>query len=236
MSNVVYLVSGTSALNKEESYKQVEARKASALRGRPRKLHHTAKEPIRSKEDYDKFCSYFLNLEHHAYRNYALFVVGIELGVLRSCDLLALTIGDVYDGKRFHDVVLGVVEKKTGKHKNVYITEKAKKALKLYLSHRDYQSLNEPLFVSQKGNALSERQARDILHKAAEAIKYDQPVAMHSLRKTWGYHSFVHHKNDNMALIDVMKAYNHSNPEVTLRYIGVYEDHYRDLCNDFAVQ
>ena len=86
-------------------------------------------QPIRSKEDFDKFCTYFLS--NHNYRDYALFIVGIELGTLRSCDLLKLRIKDVYDGKEFRDTVYGVVEQKTGKIKNVYIPDGAKTALKL---------------------------------------------------------------------------------------------------------
>ena len=92
---------------------------------------------IQSKEDFDKFCTYFLS--NHNYRDYALFIVGIELGTLRSCDLLKLRIKDVYNGKEFRDTVYGVVEQKTGKIKNVYIPDGAKTALKLYLSHRCVQ-------------------------------------------------------------------------------------------------
>ena len=58
---------------------------------------------------------------------------------------------------------------------------------------------------------------------------------MHTLRKTWGYHTLKNLKNDNMALIDVMRCYNHSNPEVTLRYIGCSEEHKRDICMSFHI-
>ena len=131
MEKDIYLTNGSAALS--ESYQQVESLKGT---GKTKNLraHHTAMQPIRSKEDFDKFCTYFLS--NHNYRDYALFIVGIELGTLRSCDLLKLRIKDVYDGKEFRDTVYGVVEQKTGKIKNVYIPDGAKTALKLYLSHR----------------------------------------------------------------------------------------------------
>ena len=205
MEKVIYLTNGSAALS--ESHQ-----------------HHTAMQPIRSKEDFDKFCTYFLS--NHNYRDYALFIVGIELGTLRSCDLLKLRIKDVYDGKEFRDTVYGVVEQKTGKIKNVYIPDGAKTALKLYLSHR----------CVHKGNQLSERQAREILSKAAKAIGVTYPVAMHTLRKTWGYHTFINHKNDNMALMDIMKSYNHSAPGITLRYIGMDEEHRKEMCMGFEIK
>ena len=128
------------------------------------------------------------------------------------------------------------MEQKTGKIKNVYIPDGAKTALKLYLSHRCVQSLQEPLFISRKGNQLSERQAREILSKAAKAIGVTYPVAMHTLRKTWGYHTFINHKNDNMALMDIMKSYNHSAPGITLRYIGMDEEHRKEMCMGFEIK
>lgn len=231
MEKVIYLTNGSAALS--ESYQQVESLKGTG-KSKNLRAHHTAMQPIRSKEDFDKFCTYFLS--NHNYRDYALFIVGIELGTLRSCDLLKLRIKDVYDGKEFRDTVYGVVEQKTGKIKNVYIPDGAKTALKLYLSHRCVQSLQEPLFISRKGNQLSERQAREILSKAAKAIGVTYPVAMHTLRKTWGYHTFINHKNDNMALMDIMKSYNHSAPGITLRYIGMDEEHRKEMCMGFEIK
>ena len=90
-NNIVYLVSGTAALNKESAYKHINSLKGTK-KDRPLRAHHSAKEPIRKKEDYDAFCDYFLT--RGKYRNYLLFVLGIELGVLRSCDLLKLRIAE----------------------------------------------------------------------------------------------------------------------------------------------
>ena len=82
MEKVIYLTNGSAALS--ESYQQVESLKGTG-KSKNLRAHHTAMQPIRSKEDFDKFCTYFLS--NHNYRDYALFIVGIELGTLRSCDL-----------------------------------------------------------------------------------------------------------------------------------------------------
>ena len=126
MEKVIYLTNGSAALS--ESYQQVESLKGTG-KSKNLRAHHTAMQPIRSKEDFDKFCTYFLS--NHNYRDYALFIVGIELGTLRSCDLLKLRIKDVYDGKEFRDTVYGVVEQKTGKIKNVYIPDGAKDGVEI---------------------------------------------------------------------------------------------------------
>ena len=81
MEKVIYLTNGSAALS--ESYQQVESLKGTG-KSKNLRAHHTAMQPIRSKEDFDKFCTYFLS--NHNYRDYALFIVGIELGTLRSCD------------------------------------------------------------------------------------------------------------------------------------------------------
>lgn len=231
MGKITYLTNGTGAV----AYRRVESLKQSCHDPNSSlRAHHTAMQPIKTKSEYDAFINYFYSKKQ--FRNILLFVLGIEFGMLRSCDLLKLRISDVFTGVRCRSVIYGVIEQKTGKRQNIYVTETAQKAIEWYLTeHRQYTSLNEPLFLSRKGNQLSTRQARDILHKAGEAVHSECPVAMHSLRKTWGYHTLKNHKNDNMALIDVMKCYNHSNPEVTLRYIGCSEEHKRDICLNFHI-
>lgn len=51
-----------------------------------------------------------------------------------------------------------------------------------------------------------------------------------------GLHTFINHKNDNMALMDIMKSYNHSAPGITLRYIGMDEEHRKEMCMGFEIK
>ena len=87
---------------------------------------------------------------HSSKRNYALFVVGINVG-LRASDLTKLLIGDVYDlaeGKVRDSV--RVVEQKTGKEREFVLNKAAQDAIALYLSERGALAADDWLFLSQK--------------------------------------------------------------------------------------
>ena len=56
--------------------------------------------------------------------------------------------------------------------------------------------------------------------KIEEYLNIPYPLGSHSLRKTWGKN--VYDTTLNIALI--MKAFNHSSPGITLKYIGIEEE------------
>ena len=56
--------------------------------------------------------------------------------------------------------------------------------------------------------------------KIEEYLNIPYPLGSHSLRKTWGKN--VYDATLNIALI--MKAFNHSSPGITLKYIGIEEE------------
>lgn len=56
-------------------------------------------------------------------------------------------------------------------------------------------------------------------------------LGSHSLRKTWGKN--VYEKTLNIALI--MQAFNHSSPQITLRYIGIEEEDINRLYEEFEI-
>jgi integrase len=149
-------------------------------------------------------------------RNYALFSLGCNAG-LRVSDLLRLTIADVRNERgRIRDRVQ-VRESKTGKSKDFPISDSASKALGEYLATRKTSQGDEPLFPSRKGGHLTRQQARRILVEAARAVGIHERIGTHSMRKTLAYH--VYRDGKDIAL--VQSLLNHSNPAVTLRYIGV---------------
>lgn len=169
--------------------------------------------PIKDKEIQQQFADYF---EATNERNYILYMCGIYLG-LRISDLLRL---------RVHDVRGTHVEIKEQKNKNnrkIFIHRKLRKALDEYI---DGKAGNELLFVSQrksdtgKAKALTRYGATKILKKAAEEIGYDEPIATHSLRKTFAYNLYVAYGD----VPELQEMLGHKNQEETRRYIGIKQE------------
>ena len=94
-------------------------------------------QPIRNKEIIAQFKNVLL---HKSYRDYILFVIGINTG-LRISDILQLKVEDV---KGSHIVI---TEKKTNKHKRFYINEQLRKELNKYI---EGMNNDDYLFTSRK--------------------------------------------------------------------------------------
>ncbi|SDM32059.1 Phage integrase family protein [Halarsenatibacter silvermanii] len=148
------------------------------------------------------------------YRNYLLFVVGINTG-LRISDMLKLKVEDVKNKTHIY-----ISEGKTGKSKKFFINLNLREDIDMYIKNMKEE---EHLFQSRNGNnkPLSRSQVYRILNKAADNIDLDiENFGCHSLRKTFGYHHYQKYK-DVALLQDI---FNHSSPSVTLVYIGINQD------------
>src|SRR5574344_968065 len=82
------------------------------------------------------------------------------------------------------------------------------------------RNINEPLFLSVKGNRLERTMVYKIINRVCEKFNIEAHVGTHTLRKTFGYHHYKKFKD----IAILQKILNHSNPQVTMRYIGIEQD------------
>ena len=59
-----------------------------------------------------------------------------------------------------------------------------------------------------------------IIKEACKLAGLEEIVGTHTLRKTFGYHHYKKYRDVAM----LQKIFNHSDPEITLRYIGINQD------------
>lgn len=146
--------------------------------------------PIRSQSDIETIKKYFL--DKNQYRNYALFVVGINTA-LRISDLLSLDWKDVYNfDSHTWEKYVNVTEQKTGKQNTILLNQNARDALALYKSYRKPEAGTDKIFCNNRSRSqpISRTQAYAIIRKACAASGIEGKISCHSLRKTFGYHAW----------------------------------------------
>jgi len=147
-------------------------------------------------------------------RMFLLFETGIYLG-LRVSDNTRLRVFDVLGRD-----VLTLREQKTGKINQLPIADKLKRIFRERL-----KGMPEDAFLFPSRQRDPDGQPRPIGRKTAyndiqlmaRLARLDYPVGCHSLRKTFGYHYYK--QTGDIAFL--MIWFNHSNVDVTKRYIGI---------------
>jgi len=177
-------------------------------------------EPIREKVKIKQMYQYL----HGKDPKYGLvFKFGLNTG-LRISDILSLRVKDIFTANgEFRDYLV-LKEKKTKKEKKIKLNNALRKRIQPYVRENDL-SYNDYLFPSKKGGHIGRIQAYRVLKEAAELVGIEN-FGTHSLRKTWGYWTYIMSKY-NIGLI--MDTFNHSSQSITLRYIGVNQDQKDEL-------
>ena len=165
-----------------------------------------------------------LSIGVHGKRDLFMFELGINTG-MRISDILCLRVRDVRGVTH-----IKVKEKKTRKSNEFAVNAYLSDVINNYTNGMDSDEL---LFKSRKGDkAITRVQAHHILKKASEYCGLKIEIGCHSLRKSFGYH-FYHSVNGD--IVKLMKIFNHSSQEVTLRYIGIEREDIDDSLKDFAL-
>ncbi len=151
-------------------------------------------------------------------RNYLLFVMGINNG-LRVGDLLDLQVMDVKSLKAGE--TLSIRESKTGKLNVLMINRTVFKALRRYLAELNPND-DAFLFASRKtGDPLTIQAVNALVKKWTRAINLKGNYGAHTLRKTFGY---IQRTEFGVGFEVLAKRFNHDNPAVTMRYLGLTSD------------
>ncbi|MBY6900426.1 site-specific integrase [Clostridium botulinum] len=177
-------------------------------------------EPIRDTQKVRDIQEY---LKRTNERDYILFITGVYTG-LRISDILRLKVKDV-KSKRF----IYIREKKTTKQNIIEINKLLEKEYRWYCFEKED---DEYLIKSREGanKAISRVQAYKIIKQVGKDFGIEN-LGTHTLRKTFGYHYYKQTKDVGT----LMKMFNHSDPSITLRYIGIIQDQLNKARRDFKI-
>lgn len=177
-------------------------------------------QPIKEMEHINALKEYFY--ERGEIRNYALIVIGLNTS-LRISDILALRWKNVYNfNSETYRQHINILEKKTQKQNIVAINPAIIDCLELLRNKEPNITADTYLFASRKGDnrPISRNHAFTLIKNASLSLGFEDNIACHSLRKTFGYQAWK--KGVPPALL--MSIYNHSSYEITKRYLGINQD------------
>lgn len=187
-------------------------------------------QPIRDKDQIEMLKDY---LKDWNPRNFLLLVFGLNTG-LRVSDILPLKVREV------QEEYIEVIEKKTGKQRLFPINNVLRREIDKYVKAKQLKPYDY-LFESRKKckqpgkegqkQPISTNQAWKILHKAAKACGIHH-IGTHSMRKTFGYFMYQQNGHDVAML---MEMFNHSSPDITLRYIGINQERINNEMANFGL-
>ena len=145
------------------------------------------------------------------YRNYLMFIIGINTG-LRITQILSLKFSDLIDNE---DNVISKIDFNGIEYR---INDCIKDALRNYICVSGVENKNTFIFKSKKGsNPIERTQAYRILKNACREAGVNLNFGTHTLRKTFGYHFYKEYKD----LKYLQKLFNHSSIKITMEYIGI---------------
>lgn len=161
--------------------------------------------------------------------NYLLAVVSINTA-RRNKDVLSMRWNSFFDPAtgRFRKDMASFTEHKTSKKAAPHINDAVKDAIRLYLSKVNYDPSvdNYEQFIcyqhtgTHKGTNMTYSGCRMAIKRAAKAVGIEDNVGTHTYRKTFGKWTQEMNPNDPNAINLLQSIYNHSSPQVTLRYMG----------------
>ena len=163
-----------------------------------------------------------MNLVRNLYKdkNYrmSLFIsFGCFWGI-RVSDLIRLKYIDIYDKDEFE-----LIEKKTKKKRQIKINQQLKRHIADCYNCIKPGSLDEFIFISQKGSVFSIQRLNVILKDIKKQYNLKiQNFSTHSLRKSFGRTIFDRSgESAELAIVKLSLLFNHSSSKITRQYLGI---------------
>jgi site-specific recombinase XerD len=145
-------------------------------------------------------------------RNYALLQLLLQAG-LRVSEMARLHLADVMLHERSGHV--HVREGKGANEREVPLNISVRRAIRAYLSGRSGAKPEDPLFLSQKGRAISERTIEALVNQLARQAKLDRHVTPHVLRHTF---AITYLKDNPGKLVELASLMGHQSLDTTAIY------------------
>ncbi|MEG1502090.1 MAG: tyrosine-type recombinase/integrase [Synergistaceae bacterium] len=196
--------------------------------------------PIKSEKDIARISNHLISTGK--YRDNALFIVGINIG-LRCSDLRLLKVNDFLNSDGSFKENFYILERKTAntrklkQNRHIGINEAVQQSIRLLLANKP-KALDDYLFTGDCNRCANvsaplTRQSIDkIIKKIMKELEIDGRYATHTLRKTFGYHIMKKNGNDPRVLLLLQQIFGHSSQQITLRYIGFTEDEITKTYNE----
>lgn len=177
-------------------------------------------EPIRDKENVNAVSDYIK--ERYGEKYFIMFEIGIHTG-MRISDILNLRVSDIR-GK--DELVIKEQKTSTRKKKNterfIGINSRLRSEIATYTKGMNgyWYMIHQ---AANNNRPVSRAYCYRVIRSACDAIGISHG-GTHTMRKTFGYHYY--RKNKDVAFL--MRMFNHSSPDITLRYIGISREEIRE--------
>lgn len=147
---------------------------------------------------------------------------------LRASDTLTIKWMDILDKDE-----LQLIEKKTQKRRDIKINLQLRKHISDCYNKIKPLDLNEFIFLSQKGTVYSLQRLNVILKDLKKQYNLKiKNCSTHSLRKCFGREIFKRSgSNAELSLVRLSQLFNHSNPAITRRYLGIAKEELMETYN-----
>jgi integrase len=169
-----------------------------------------------SPEELNRGIKYFHRTKQH---KMALLLEFGAKTLLRYSDLSRVTWKDV-----LNEDILIVLEKKTGKRREITIGTSLSKSIEQAYLELQPIDINEPIFNQ------SIQYVNRVLKKLAVELKITRKnISTHSLRKSGSRFAWASNGYSSEVLIKLSELLNHSSENITRRYLGISREEIKDI-------